>query len=175
MVLRRALDGDGFDAFLAKIQQAYVGTVLCDVRSLSAQWEDCNNRDVDPDHIEKLKARFKVVGIQRTTEEHRMKATVKQAEWQQLLAVIRENTLCQDFHQGSSQTELSGPLQEIVKDPIQMTIVPRDLPVTPILEAGQHRQHALVELLEEQDRIAKSEEGKAGGIKPPIDHVMSNY
>ena len=86
MVLPTALDGD--DPYPAVIEQAYVGTILCDVRSLSAQWEDCNNRDVDPDHIEKLKARFKVVGIQRAAEEHRMKATVKEAEWQQLLAVV---------------------------------------------------------------------------------------
>ena len=166
MVLPTALDGD--DPYPAVIEQAYVGTILCDVRSLSARWEDCNNRDVDPDHIEKLKAHFKVVGTQRAAEEHRMKATVKEAEWQQLLAVVCD----QSFHHGSSsQTQPSGLLQEIIKDPMQVVIVPRALPVTPILEAGQHRQHALVELLEEQDRIAKSEEGKSGGIKPPIDHV----
>ena len=164
----------GSESYPAIIQQAYAGTILCDVRSLSARWEDCNNRDVDPDHIEKLKARFRVVGIQRTTEEHRMKATVKQAEWQQLLVVIGENELCQSFHQGSGQTQLSCTFQEVVEDPMQMAIVPRDLPITPILEAGQHRQHALVELLEEKDRIAKSDEGKNSGIKPPTDHACSS-
>ena len=175
MVLLQALDSNGpslqqQDPYPTIIKQAYVGTVLCDVCSLSAQWEDCNNRDVDPDHVEKLKAHFKAAGIHRTAEEHRMKATVKKTEWPQLLAVIGDNRLCRDSHQSPSQPS-GGPLREIVKDPTQMLVAPRDLPVTPILEAGQHRQHALVELLEEQESIAQSAEGKASGTKPPTDDV----
>lgn len=56
-------------------------------------------------------------------------------------------------------------------DPTSGIFLPAHIPVVPVLEAGQHRRAALIQLIEDQTRAAKSVDGKAQGVREAVDEV----
>ena len=60
------------DLFLSKIAGAYTGTIFMDVHSLSTDWGDCRNHDIDYDHVDKLVEIFEA-GINHMNESKQLK------------------------------------------------------------------------------------------------------
>lgn len=53
--------------------------------------------------------------------------------------------------------------------------LPKDLPITPVLEAGQHHHTALIQLLKDQTHIAKTSGGKDKRVTEVRDIVSTFY
>lgn len=53
--------------------------------------------------------------------------------------------------------------------------LPKDLPITPVLKAGQHHHAALIQLLKDQTCIAKTSDGKDKRITEVRDIVSAFY
>ena len=58
---------DEADSFSSKIAGAYTGTIFMDVCSLSTDWGNCRNHDIDYDHVDKLVEVFEA-GINHMNE-----------------------------------------------------------------------------------------------------------
>ena len=179
MATVRESDGD-VDPFQLKIAAAYAGTVFLDVWSVSAKWNDCTNRDLDYDHVKKLASVFEA-GIHRVDESKRLKASVTIAEWDEVL-----HYLSQLMNEHAIPTPVSLPvdtssLAAIAKEKNRIIshldhtalIFPRDIPITPILEAGQHRAAALESMMGRRTVFSQTPEGRMKNMLPAKDEVRA--
>ena len=172
------------DPLPERIDLACKGTVACDVRSLTSCWPDAINRDIDEQHVQHLKEIF-IVGLHRQLPEHRLKISVSREEWTSLLAFLvggmQEGRLPPPVmdHEITQET-----LQEIIAkqgfglhmgDTSSGVFLPKDLPITPVLEAGQHRREALLQLLEDETCLAKTSGGKDKRVTEARDIVSAFY
>lgn len=164
--------------YQVKIAEAYTGTVFFDVRSVTTTWLDCMNRDVDPVHVDKLASVFEA-GVERVEEAKRLKVTMTNMEWIQLLEYLSKLMNGAIIPSPASLPVDVSALQSIATDRSRITshlnegalTCPLDIPVTPVLEAGQHRKTALEKLLTQRTNFAESPEGKAKDAKPASKEV----
>lgn len=174
--------GGGGNPYQQKITDAYIGTLFFDVRSLTTTWPDCTNRDVDLLHVNKLMSVFEA-GVERVEEAKRLKVTVTKSEWDELLAY-----LMQVMNNGIIQAPAPLPVDVSVLELVatdksriishldsQALICPRDLPITPILEAGQHRKAALEKLLMRRTNFAESAAGQVKDAQSATEEVSSAF
>lgn len=156
--------------FEERLASAFAGTVVFDVRCLNPKWPDCRNRDIDTQHVQKLRSFFDG-GIDRTSDATRMKVTLLQEEWTGLLTHA-----IQSGKQPGPATEVNTP-STVVREPHHISrvnpeatlIATRDIPVRK--EAGQHRHQALIEYNVNRDEAAASPEGKVKNLQPSSDQV----
>ena len=52
------MQGVGENPYDAKLRDAFAGTIVMDVQSLSMKWNDCHNCDLDKEHVNNLKDIF---------------------------------------------------------------------------------------------------------------------
>lgn len=68
-----------------KLEKAYLGSVIVDIRILNQQWEGTTrNRAINQNHVDKLVTQFEN-GIKRFALEDRLKGTVKNATFGRML------------------------------------------------------------------------------------------
>ena len=63
------------DLFSSKIAGAYTGMIFMNVCSLSTDWGNCRNHDIDYDHVDKLIEIFEA-GINHVNESKQLKITM---------------------------------------------------------------------------------------------------
>ena len=108
---------------------------------------------------------------------------VSRDEWGTLLAFliekIHENVLVplsaastDDISKKELESVISEKRHSIsVDDPMSGVFLSKKIPVIPVLEAGQHQQVVLIELLEDQDQAAKSDDAKTNGLHAATEKV----
>ena len=75
-----------------------------------------------------------------------------------------------------SKKELESVISEkrhsiSVDDPMSGVFLSKKILVIPVLEAGQHQQVVLIELLEDQDQAVKSDDAKTNGLHAATEKV----
>ncbi|KAF9893210.1 hypothetical protein FE257_011633 [Aspergillus nanangensis] len=168
--------------YLSAAETAYLGTVIVDVRNLTTQWIDGQNRALDRDHVRHLITQFQG-GIRRIQAADRLKVSVTKDGWMYLLErtvdCIQKNDFPPPKWSGSQsptpQEWGMKDLQQVVarrepltthitskQDPAPGLIIPYlknlDPELQPVLEAGQHRKQALLLLLAEQKQATRTRE-----------------
>jgi hypothetical protein len=161
-----------------------------DIRSLDANWggNDVINREIDKSHVEKLVSSFKA-GIHRSQAQFFMKATLSKTQYAQLMSILVQNIIAKRIPVPTSLATSAAPttaqIESIAQDQSTITsnansyispslaiIVPASVLSFKLrLEAGQHRQAALLQLNNEQADAAATEKGKSKGLQPPADEV----
>ena len=141
------------------------------------KWNDCCNCDLDKEHVNNLKDIFDA-GVNRTAEGNRMKATLSSSEWHALTEFLIEQAKdgqpmpSKDVDSLRKHARAPHVVSHI--DTSTTIIAPGEIPVIPILEAGQHRRSALILLNDERRAHAESAEGKAKGVQRASTEVRQN-
>ncbi|KAJ9220825.1 hypothetical protein DTO169C6_6770 [Paecilomyces variotii] len=155
------------DTIRAELENKYLGTLCMDVRKLETSWKDIErNRDINADHIKNLKNEFRT-GVRRFDVDTQIKATLSAKDFDLALqAYIAELPELADISDVRSllrqrQGGDSNFFIHLEKWPERLAL--------PILQAGQHRRAALLELLTEQKEAAaaKAIDHKGKTIKKP--------
>ena len=156
--------------------------LLVDVRSMTANWDDCVNSDLDYDHVRKLLTVFEA-GLNWMEEAHYIKASLTKLEWDTLLEFLAQsissgNLLAPEGMDGVDTSSLEATVRDkscvsSITSPSAVTL-PCHLPVLPILEAGQHHKATLELLLQQQTHFANTLEGKVRKAASAKDEVYNN-
>lgn len=143
------------------VHSAYLGTLAIDVRKLDT--DTFKNRELDDEHVAELINSFKR-GVRRFFKEARMRALMSQADFDHLLQSYESTG--SSVHQARVQaTNTDGGK---LADFVHVKMWPEGVQL-PSLIAGQHRQAALLAILEEQTKLAE------GGGKTPEGSGCSSF
>lgn len=170
-------NGEG-DLFQLKIASAYAGTVFLNVWNVSLKWKDFSNRDLNHDHLQKLVSMFEA-SIHCVDESKCLKASVTKAEWEEFLQYLSELMNAGTIPAPLDYLVEVSSLAIIAKDKTciishldhSTLIFPYDIPVTPILEAGQHWAAALESMMVQRTWFLKTPDGQLQSIPPAQDEV----
>jgi hypothetical protein len=139
------------DEITTKLEEAFLGTIIFDVRNLETQWRKGQNRTINPKHVDTLKAEFQV-NIRRYSIEDRMWVTLSKSDF--------EAYLCWIYNRANKRDPTAAELADLQKE-AKLRTTPTlivDRKVTgislPVLQAGQHRRAALISLLKEVNQAA---------------------
>jgi hypothetical protein len=149
-----------------KLNGAFLGTLLINVSLLNESWLDAQNREIKQEQVADLKNHF-ASGIRRYSPETRMRASVTGKTWTTLMThfldLFKSEAAGFVPLNSDSKATLEGWTVDSLKhfakkasglfpkpDPAQSShlmvlnwIDDDDFP-RPVLEAGQHRKHALI-------------------------------
>lgn len=156
---------------LEKLKDAFLGGLVFDVRNLDTEWPDQPSRQMTNVNLGNLQDPFRY-GIRRYDIRERLSVTMGKTDFEHVLFSAAFGCDLDDQVAGGdtlSLQELSIAVRVRSTNPDKLLHVPKHVPHTarPILQNGQRRRRALLDMLEKQNATSDT-------VKPPVRNSPTN-